>query len=416
MLQKIGLKFRLLLLFVILLYAGCTEVDPINTKRDIKHTIIVYMAADNNLTGYVADNIDKMRVAMNNELSKENTIVAYVDQLNKKPCLLEIYNQKIDTIRVYDEMNSTDSEVLESIIGEVIDKYPSPSYGLIMWSHGSGWLNQKSLSYISYNIFGAPLRDGSVREASTVNYPISDWIRDPYREIETKAFGYEQKEGATWMELSDMADALPDNRFDYILFDACSMANIEVAYALRNKSDYLIGSALEILADGFPYGNIIKPLCEGEYSLVCQFFYDEYNQYSGAEQTAGVALINNVEIDSLANCFKKIVTEYADALPNVDISQIQRLDRYNRTVSFDMMDYVTELIQEENELLTEFAAQFNRAVPYSISTPRYLNIFDVNAYSGLSMYVPLPQYKSVVTPYFLETEWSRFTNFGEQLN
>ena len=64
---------------------------------------------------------------MNNELSKENTIVAYVDQLNKKPCLLEIYNQKIDTVQVYDEMNSTDSEVLESIIGEVIDKYPSPS-------------------------------------------------------------------------------------------------------------------------------------------------------------------------------------------------------------------------------------------------------------------------------------------------
>lgn len=413
MIQKRGLKFILSLLFVILLYAGCTEVDPINTKRDIKHTIIVYMAADNNLTGYVADNIDKMRLAMNNELSKENTIVVYVDQLNKKPCLLEIYNQKIDTVQVYDEMNSTDSEVFESIIGEVIDKYPSPSYGLIMWSHGSGWLNQKSLSYISYNIFGAPLRDGSVSQTSTVNNPISDWIRDPYREIETKAFGYEQKEGATWMELSDMADALPDNRFDYILFDACSMANIEVAYALRNKSDYLIGSALEILANGFPYGNIIEPLCEGEYSLVCQFFYDEYNQYSGAEQTAGVALVNNVEIDSLANCFKKIVTEYANAIPNVDISQVQRLDRYNRTVSFDMLDYVMELIPEENELLTEFAAQFNRAVPYSISTPRYLNIFDVNAYSGLSMYVPLSQYKTAVTPYFLQTEWSKFTNFGQ---
>ena len=114
-----------------------------------------------------------------------------------------------------------------------------------------------------------------------------------------------------------------------------------------------------------------------------------------------------------ANCFRKIVTEYADDLPNVDISQVQRLDRYNRTVSFDMLDYVMELIPEENELLTEFAAQFNRAVPYSISTPRYLNIFDVNAYSGLSMYVPLSQYKTAVTPYFLQTEWSRFTNFGQ---
>ena len=91
------------------------------------------------------------------------------------------------------------------------------------------------------------------------------------------------------------------------------------------------------------------------------------------------------------------------------------MDRYNRVVSFDMVDYMMELIPNNELLIQEFTEQFNRAVPYRICTPRYLDIFDVEAYSGLSMYVPLLQYKSAITPYYLETEWSKFTGFGQNL-
>ena len=405
-----------ILLLSLLYVVGCTEIDPIDGERDIKHTIIVYMAADNNLSGYVEDNVGKMRLAMNSELSKNNNLIVYVDKYKVKPYILSIHDHKVDTVAHFDEMNSTNSKVLASVVEEIIDKFPSPSYGLIMWSHGSGWLNQNSLSYISSNIFGAQLRGDIAGDVINSGFsPLSSWIRDPYKPVETKAFGYEQREGATWMEISDMVKALPDNRFDYIMFDACSMANIEVVYALRNKSDYFIGSALEILAYGFPYDKIIEPLCKGEYSKVCQSFYDEYNQYSGADKTAGVALVNNVEIDSLANCFKKVVSIYSDSIENVDLSKVQRMDRYNRVVSFDMVDYMMELIPNNELLIQEFTEQFNRAVPYRICTPRYLDIFDVEAYSGLSMYVPLLQYKSAITPYYLETEWSKFTGFGQNL-
>ena len=39
------------------------------------------------------------------------------------------------------------------------------------------------------------------------------------------------------------ADAVP--HFDFVLFDACFMQSIEVAYALRNFTDYYIGSPTE---------------------------------------------------------------------------------------------------------------------------------------------------------------------------
>ena len=48
--------------------------------------------------------------------------------------------------------------------------------------------------------------------------------------------------------------------FDYILFDACLMSQVEVAYELRNAADYLILSPAEVMSAGFPYFKMTKHL------------------------------------------------------------------------------------------------------------------------------------------------------------
>ena len=60
-------------------------------------------------------------------------------------------------------------------------------------------------------------------------------------------------DGNRYMNISDLvtilsADAVP--HFDFVLFDACFMQSIEVAYALRNFTDYYIGSPTEIPGPG----------------------------------------------------------------------------------------------------------------------------------------------------------------------
>ena len=42
-------------------------------------------------------------------------------------------------------------------------------------------------------------------------------------------------------------------RTDYLLFDACFMANIETLYDLRECTDYVIAAPCEIMGEGFPY-------------------------------------------------------------------------------------------------------------------------------------------------------------------
>ncbi len=60
------------------------------------------------------------------------------------------------------------------------------------------------------------------------------------------------------MEISDFAAALGDCHFDFIVFEACFMAGVEVAWELREKTDYVVASAAEILSPGFTdiYGEL----------------------------------------------------------------------------------------------------------------------------------------------------------------
>ena len=54
------------------------------------------------------------------------------------------------------------------------------------------------------------------------------------------------------MDVLEMVRAITIH-LDYIIFDACLMGGIEVAYELRNVADKIGFSQAEILAHGFPY-------------------------------------------------------------------------------------------------------------------------------------------------------------------
>lgn len=43
------------------------------------------------------------------------------------------------------------------------------------------------------------------------------------------------------MSLQDFASAIPDGQFNFILFEGCFMAGLEVAYELKDKTQYIVG-------------------------------------------------------------------------------------------------------------------------------------------------------------------------------
>ena len=93
--------------------------------------------------------------------------------------------------------------------------YKAESYGLIYWSHGEGWIP-------------TPL-------------PSTRWI------------GNDKTGGGHYMNIEDLKLVLQNApHFDFIMFDACFMQSVEVAYELRDCCDYYIGFLLRIQVQVLP--------------------------------------------------------------------------------------------------------------------------------------------------------------------
>ena len=362
MCEKTKTKIISVAIIVIALCSGC--------KKEIKNeplnrTVIVYMAADNDLYSNAVANIVDMEYGLPSEA--DGKLIAFVDPPNSDPYILEIVSDTTNQIvsnkvKTYNKTNSASAQSAAMVINDIIAEYPARSYGLILWSHGTGWMPQNS-----YGLFSRT---------------------EKYRDIQAlvKSFG---RDGENEMEIADLARVLPV-KFDFIIFDACLMGCVEVAYELREKTEYLISSPAEILRDGFPYRDITRYFFTPEADLmsICEKYMDYYNVQSGAAKSATISLVKSDRLDALALTVKTLIDRNIGNINNLDYNKIQIYDCLKDNVFFDLKDFVAQLCPGEN--LNEFHNCMSSAVLYKNHTDRFLNIYDIADCCGLSSYIPLP--------------------------
>lgn len=119
------------------------------------------------------------------------------------------------------------------------------------------------------------------------------------------------------MELIELFNSLPI-KFEFILFDACLMGNIEVLYQLRNKADYIIASPTEILVAGFPYTQTIPLLLQKEINFdnVTTEYVNYYeNQNSSRLRSASLSVIQTKYLKSLVD-FIKLYIDHKTTIKN----------------------------------------------------------------------------------------------------
>ena len=384
--------------------SSCVEdlIEPEYDSFLADRTILVYMAADNNLYSNAIENINDMKSIMDRSLSQNKNLIIYIDGLDSVPVLINVQN-RCDTIMVYEEQNSADGRTLAKVISYVKRRFPAKSYGLIMWSHGSGWLSSEGYSTVLKS-YRAPDRD---RENS-MYFPYDVDVPSP----RTKAFGYDQPE-KQWMSIADLKNAIPDGLFDFIVFDACFMGSVEVLYSLRNKAENIVASPYEIVSYGFPYKIIIPQLFNNDLLGACNSFYQYYDKKSSWERTAGISIIETSELDSLALCFKKIVAGKESEISVFDIDNVQRFDIFKIHTTFDLLDFVDDICSDTS-MLEEFTKQLERCVIFSKSTSRLLDEINVHAFCGMSVYIPISLYNSnCLNADYRQTEWSVYTGYGQ---
>lgn len=382
--------FYISIVFCFLNSCGHDDFGDGSPDPETMKTVLVYMVAENSLDSYVDDNIDKMKAGFTSAC-KGNFLI-YLDRIGGEPELLRLYLDKKgvvkqQTVLAYPPQNSASSEILGKVIGDVREIFPAESYGLILWSHATGWLPVDS-PYA----FVAPKR----------TYP-QGLLREPVIEPLTRAFG---QDGTDWMELSELASAIPDHQFDFILFDACYMGGVEIAYALRSKTSYLIASAAEVLAAGFPYDEIMPLFFASSdgYAEICRKYFDFYNTQEGLYKSATVSLVKTSEMDALADAVRAITVANSDKIigAGVPVRDIQRFDRFSRALLFDLGNYMERIASVQE--YARFEEQLGKTILYKAATPYFIS-YPINKFSGLSSYVSQSYYPDL-NGFYKTLEWN----------
>lgn len=329
------------------------------------HTLMIIMQGNNGLAEFMDSNLQRIITAYYDVPTDVGRILIFYDRGNYTR-LTELYMDdgmaKQRLIEEYSTSTSTvDKEFLAGVINRMKEVAPADSYGLIMSSHGGGWVPADL-----YDVY-------LLGESSRANEPNAEPL-------------FYGQDDSDCMEIPDLVDALKHTRFKYIIFDACMMANVESLYDMRDMADYIIASPTEILGAGFPYENFLPLLFERtDHKLkeVCETYMEYYRDTSGT-----IALIDCSKMDALAEAMRGV---YAEA-KSVDVSQVQAYDNFLYHLYFDLGDYVKQVAT--GDTLERFNAALRDVVVYSGYTDTFFTVtgeddayIPIEEYSGLSCYI-----------------------------
>lgn len=329
---------------------ACTDEydDEDETRLPVENTIVMFFPWSNNLKPCFLQNISDFKQVLQQKGTDNERYVVCIESSHGKVDIIELKKSSgsyvEDTLDSYSDPRFTTSEGITHLLDRLYPKFPSNTYSMTVGCHGTGWV---------------PAGSFSTRSALAG----SDGIP------ETRFLGGTTSESQ--IEISTFKEGIKNSKikkFEMILFDNCYMANIEVAYELKDVCNRIVAYPTEVMAYGFPYQTSGKFLIGGiDYENVCESFYRFYVNY---ERPCGtISTINCNALDSLARFIKK-VNFSLDATVHVDASSLQRMDGYDPTVFVDFEDYVYHLT-DNTQWLSEFDNLMTVVIPYKRNTPTY---------------------------------------------
>lgn len=354
--------------------------DESKIRDSVDRVILVYAVNNNNLSGDLISNRKQLeRIAPNFNSGRERVLLYNYNSSQQPPTLSEFYLDKgVARLR---ELKSWSLDTLSvsptrihNVLNYAVSLYPKATRTLFFWGHGLGPINPYKYGNVS------------MRSESTA----TEWrpTVDAYGGEYVDEYGRQSE----YVDLDQLADAVPDGAFHSIWFDCCYMGNIEVAWEFHNKCQYMVAYPTEIMGEGLPYDRVVPSLIGNKIDLNqgAQALYDYYNSQS-TPVTVGVYDMSKIE--SLGATFTAVLKE-RKGVPNVtnvqnysrmgipyyDLGQI--LNAYNSESFSDNPLLYAESKTKISEALNKFVI-FSRT--YSLDF-NYRPI-SLNNFSGISCYL-----------------------------
>jgi hypothetical protein len=290
-----------------------------------KWTFLVYLDADNNLEpAGIGDFQEMASVGSSPEL---NIVVqmdrvpgysnSYGDWTGTRRFLIK-KNDEPDGTPLQDlgEKNMGDPEVLRDFVEWGVTHYPAEHYAVVIWNHGDGWrVLMRNLLTKSRDAISRGEPDPNIVKAVASDDTDEDilYMKEVQTALETAQKNLHERD-------------FTFEKFDVVGFDACLMGMVEVAYAVRNAADYVVGSEESEPGNGWPYDRILQALAvtptlspNALASTIVTGYINSYPPDAGVTQSA-------VDISRLSNLVEKINAFTAKATTEWPILKTARLN------------------------------------------------------------------------------------------
>lgn len=422
--------FRHILFASLLTVLVCScEKDEVDPNR---RALVVMGFGFNNLYSYISEDLGDLESGFVPQNSGKDNLLFVMKHTAEgpyystktAPVLYRLYKDKKGAVvreeifRLEEGALSNSGESIKQILNYIKNNYQFESCGVVLSSHGTGWTPPGYCTapseYENSSSAGDVLRLGKAGKrisGGIVEYaPITEGPA-------VKSFGgtVTSSDGKTAYEaeLKELADGIP-YKLDYIVFDACFMGCVEVAYELKDKCRWFAASQAEIMADGMNYKTMADYLLSrgaADIKGFCRSYYDYYDSKTGSNRSATVSMVDCSRIDVLAAVCRTIFRNHGINYDSCDKAALQQFFRNrNRNTQkwfYDLRSIMVAAGADEAEL-ADLDWALEQCVVYKAATEWFMNDFEIKTFCGLSMYLPYPE-RNYLNSYYKELAWNKTT-------
>lgn len=370
------------------LLGGC--VKELAETPPSRRPLVVYMALDNDLRGEFSSRLAALRAGWRPGME----LWVYADTPSGATLgRMESTSggAELRTVESYGAENSASGATLERVLRTVWRLCPSDGYGLLFFSHATGWL-----------------------PAGTLGHPSG-----------SRSVGSDH---GSEIELESFSAALPEGMpLDYVVFEACLMAGAEVALALAGHTDWVLASSAEVVEPGFRplYAENLALLTDGgrpveeQLAAFGQRYMAHVRTLSGTGCSATLSLIRTSSMPALAEAVRRVTRGFADEegrdTPPAGLQHFDRPGAYGDRPAaarfYDLEAYV-EACLADPDAEAAFRGALADAVVWRDATERFLGGdgspykgFDIGRHSGLTLYVPRGEFPALNETYRRTAWW-----------
>lgn len=339
----------LLALFIIFFPSQCKSnsfASPTSPTQQAEWTLMFYVDADNNLEEDALIDFNEMaRVGSTDQVN----VVVQMDRIGKYvPQTDTRYPFWTDTLRFritkgmkpapenalkdrIGEANMGDGKTLADFVSWSKKMFPARRYALIIWDHGQGWRGvlppTEAVRAMATQSGLDPLSQPLVGDMR-LGFPFRTPIGSPYRSL---SYDETNKDKLYNREIQDsLKNILKEEKLDLLGFDACLMAMLETAYAMRDVAKVFVGSEELEPGSGWQYDEwldmlVNNPKMDGQAlgKVLVDSFRNAYGatENKEANRTTTLSAVDLSKVNQLADATtvlsKSLIQKFSSEKENI---------------------------------------------------------------------------------------------------